>query len=95
MSLIILDSTIKPATEGLDEGFDVSLFFSLKGSTLRKIPSFLSLNQPRTSHEYHLCILAMFTMSLKDLKRVNWANLDVLTLPGWKCKTCQESAAKR
>ena len=28
--------------------------FSLKGLTLRKIPSFLSLNQPRISHEYNV-----------------------------------------
>ena len=55
----------------LDEGSDVDLFFSLKRSTLRKIPSFLSLQQQRTSHEYCLCILAMFTMSRKDLKHVS------------------------
>ena len=32
------------AAEGLDEGSDADFFF--KGSTLRKIPSFLSLHQP-------------------------------------------------
>ena len=70
-------------------------FSSLKGSTLRKIPSFLSLHQPRTSHEYCLCILAMFTMSRKDLRHVNWLSSDVLTLPVWKCETRQESTVKR
>ena len=58
-------------------------FFSVKWSTLRKIPSFLSLHQPQISH--HLCILAMFTMSLKDVKHVNWLSLDVLSLHVWKC----------
>ena len=58
-------------------------FFSLKGLTLGKIPSSLSLHQPRTSYEYHLCILAMFTMSRKDIKHVNWPRLDVLTLRVW------------
>ena len=65
------------AVEGLDEGSNVDLFFSLKGSTPWKIHSFLSLHQPRTSHEYYLCILAIFTMSHKDVKHVNWPNLDV------------------
>ena len=73
------------AAEGLDEGSDVDLLCSLKGSTLRKIPSFLSLHQPGTSHEYYLCILAMFTMSRKDVKHVNWPSLEVLTLRVWKC----------
>ena len=45
------------AAGGLGEGSVVNLFFSLKGSTLRKILSFLPLHQPRTAHEYHLCIL--------------------------------------
>ena len=57
--------------EGLDEGSDVD-FFSLKVSTLKKMPSFLSLHQPQTSHEYYLCILAMSTVSCKDVKHVNW-----------------------
>ena len=57
------------AAEGLDEGSDVDLYFS---STLREIPSFLSLHQPQTSHEYYLCILAIFTISRKDVKHVNW-----------------------
>ena len=67
------------AAEGLHEGCDVD-FFSLKGSTLRKIPSFLSLHQPRTSHEYYmyLGILAMFTMSRKDVKHVNWPSLEIV-----------------
>ena len=67
---------VDQAAEGLDEGSDVDLFFSLKGSTLRKIPSFSSLHQPRTSYEYHLCILAMFTMSRNDVKHVS---LEVLS----------------
>ena len=66
------------AAEGLYEGSDVD-FFSLKGSTLRTILSFLSVNEPRTSHEYNLCILAMLTMSRKDVKHVNWPRLEVLT----------------
>ena len=59
------------AAEGLDEGSYVNFFF-LKESTLREIPSFLSQHQPRTSHKYYLSILAMFTMSHKDVKHVNW-----------------------
>ena len=62
-------------------------FFSLIGSTLRKIPSFLSLRQPRTSNEYYLCILAMLTMSRKDVKHVNWQSFEVLTLRVWKFET--------
>ena len=61
---------------------------------MRKIPSFLSLHQPRTSHEYYLCILAMFTMSRKDLRHVNWPSLEVLTLRVCKYKTRRESAVK-
>ena len=49
MILIQLGLTRKPV-EGLDEGSDVDFF--LIGSTLRPILSFLSLDQPRTSHEY-------------------------------------------
>ena len=42
-------------------------FFTLKGSTLRKIPSFLSLHQPRTSNELPVYFgdvhdVLMFTM---------------------------------
>ena len=58
--------------EGLDEASDVALFFSL-----RKIPYFLAQQQSRTSYEYCLCILAMFTMSRKDLKHVNRPSLAV------------------
>ena len=76
------------AAGGLDVGSDVDLFvFSVKGSTLRTIPSFLSLHQPRTSHEYNLCILAMFTMFCKDVKYVNWPNLGVLNLRVKKSET--------
>ena len=82
-------------TEPLDEGSDVDLFLFLKGSTLRKIPFFLSLHQPRTSYEYNLCILAMFTMSCKDVKYVNWPNLGVVNLRVPKSETCWESAVKR
>ena len=70
-------------------------FFYLKGSTLRKIPFFLSPQQPRTSHEYYLCILAMFMMSRKDVKHVNWPSLEVLTVRVWKCETRWESAVKQ
>ena len=63
------------------------IFFSLKGSTLRKIPSFLSLYQPRTSHEYYLCILAVFVMFHRDVKYVNWSSLEVLSFRVWKCET--------
>ena len=68
---------INQAAEGLDAGFDVDLLFSLKGSALKKIPSLLLLHQPRTSHKYYLCVLAMFTMSLKDVKHVNWPCLEM------------------
>ena len=70
------------------------IFFSLMGSTLRKIPSFLSLHQPQTSHEYYLCILMMLTMSRKDVKHVNWPRLEVLTHRVCKCETRRESAVK-
>ena len=74
---------------------DVDLFFSLKGLTLRKILSFLSLiHQPRTSHVNYMCILVMFTMSRKDVKHVNWSSLEVLSLCVWKCETRWESAVK-
>ena len=70
------------------------IFFSLKGSTLRKIPSFLSLHQPRKSHEYYLCILAMFSMSRKDVNHVNWLSIEVLTLRVCKCETRRKNAVK-
>ena len=70
-------------------------FFSCKGSTLRKIPSFVSLHQPRTSKENYLCILAMLTLSCKDVKHVNWPSLEVLTLRVWKCETPWESVVKQ
>ena len=82
------------AAWGLDEGSDVDLLFSLRGSTPRKIPSCLSLHQPRTSHEYYLCILAIFTMSRKDVKHVNWTSLKVVNLRVLKCETRWESAVK-
>ena len=66
--------------------------FSLKGSTLRKIPSFLSLHQPRTSHEYHLCVLEMITMSRKDVKHVHCSSSEVLSLRLCKWETRMESA---
>ena len=72
----------------------IMIFFSSKGSTLRKIPSFLSLHQPRTPHEHYLCILAMFTMSHKDVKHVNWPSLEVLTLRVCKFETLRERARK-
>ena len=77
------------------EGSDVDLFFSLKGSTLRKIPSFLALYQPRTSHEYNQCILAMFTMSCKNVKYVNRPNIGVLNLRVRKSETRWESTVRR
>ena len=52
-------------------------------------PSFF-LHQPRTSYEYCLCILAMFTMSRKDVKYVNWPSLEVLSLRVCKCETGRE-----
>ena len=48
----------------------ICLFFFEKVNT-EENPFILSLYQPRTSREYCLCILAMFTMSSKDLKHVN------------------------
>ena len=50
---------------------------------------------PRISHEYYLCILAMFTMYRKDVKHVNWPSLEVLSLRVWKCDTHWESAVKQ
>ena len=41
---LILGFTIKPPAEGLDEGSDVDLFFSLKGSELRKISFIFNLS---------------------------------------------------
>ena len=52
----------------------------MKGPILicfKKNPFFLLLQQLRTSHEYCLCILAMFTMLRKDLKHVNRTRLAV------------------
>ena len=69
-------------------------FFSLKGSTLRKIPPFLSVHQLRTAHEYNMCILAMFTIFRKYGKHVNWPSLKVSTLYISKCETRRESAVK-
>ena len=67
------------------------IFFPLKGSALRKIPSFLSLHHPWTSHKHYLCILSMFTMFRKD---VNWSSLEALTLRVWKCETRLEGTIK-
>ena len=50
------------------------------------------LFQPRTSGEYHLCILAMFTMSRKDVKIAEFKSVD---LQVWKCETRWESAFRR
>ena len=80
------------AAKGLSKRSDVDLFFSSEWSTLRKIPSFLSLHQPRTSHEYYLCILAMFTISREYIK--HWPSLKVLSLRVCKCETRRESAVK-
>ena len=44
--------TIISYNNGFDQAKIFKIFFSLKGSTLRKIPSFLSFHQPRTFHEY-------------------------------------------
>ena len=44
MTKIPFELTIHLPAEGLDEGSYVDLFFSLKGSTLRKITFFLSLH---------------------------------------------------
>ena len=54
----------------------------------------LPFYQPRTSHEYYLCILAMFTVSRKDVKYVNWPNLGMLNLRVRKSGTRWESAVK-
>ena len=55
---------------------------------------FLSLHQPPTSREYCLCILAMFTTSNKDLKRVNRPSLAVWRLCICKCETCMGIVVK-
>ena len=55
---------------------------------------FLSLHQPRTSHEYYLCILAIFTMSRKDVKRVNSSSLEVWNRRVLKWETRWESAGQ-
>ena len=54
---------------------------------------FLFLITP--AHEDNLCIVAMFTMSCKDVKHVNWTNLGVLNLHVLKSETRWESAVKR
>ena len=41
------------------------------------------------------CRMAMFTMSRKDVKHVNWPSFEVLTIRVWKCETRWESAVKR
>ena len=61
------------------KGLMLICFFFEKVNT-EEIPFlFLSLH-PRTSHEICLSILAMFTMSSKDLKHVNRLSLAVLRL---------------
>ena len=54
----------------------ISIFFFEKVNT-EETPFLLSLQQLRTSHEFCLYILAMLTMSRKDLKHVNWLSLIV------------------
>ena len=53
------------------------LIFFFERINTEENPFLLSLHQPRASHEYHLSILAMFTMSRKDVKHVNWLRLGV------------------
>ena len=48
----------------------------------------------RVNTDDYLCILAMFTMSRKDVKHVNWPGLEVLSLLVCKCETRRESAVK-
>ena len=57
------------SAEGLDEGSDVDLFFFEKVNT-EENPFLLSLQQLRTSHEYCMCILAMFTMLRSTLRKI-------------------------
>ena len=92
--LFIIMALTKPL-DVLMKGPMLICFSSLKGSTLKKIPFFSSLHLSRTSHEYNLCILAMFTMSHKDVKYVNWPNLGVLNLRVGKGETRKESADNR
>ena len=80
MTKIPFELTIQLPAEGLDEGSDVD-FFSLKESTIRKISFFLSLQQPRTSHEYCRRVFVMLTMPRKVLQHVNWSSLVVLSPP--------------
>ena len=42
-----------------------------------------------------MCIMAMFTMSRKDVKYVNWSNLGVLNLRVQKSETRWESSVKQ
>ena len=69
--------------------------FFLEKVTTEENPFFLSLHQPRISHEYYLCILAMFTMSCKDVEHVNWPSLDVLSLRVCKCEARRENTVKQ
>ena len=39
-------------------------------------------HQPRTSHEYRLCNLAMFMVSSKDLEHVNQPSLGLIEMCG-------------
>ena len=66
-----------------DSRWRASDVFSLKVSTLRNTPFFLSLHQPHTSHEYYQRIFAMYTMPHNVLQRVNWPSLVVLYPPVW------------
>ena len=69
-------------------------FFLLKDQHQEKSLPFCH----HTSHEHpmniYLCILAMFTMSLKDVKHVNLPSLEVLNVRVCKCETRGESAVK-
>ena len=71
--------TIYLPAGGPDE--DIDLFSSLKGSTLRTIPFFLSLHQQQISHEYCRRMFAIITMPRNDLQHFNWSSLVVSNPP--------------
>ena len=66
--------------EDLDEGSDVDFFFLWKGQHL-------PVTTPATNIAWLLPVyLAMFTMSRRDLKRVNRPSVAMLTLSAKKCE---------
>ena len=93
MFCLLFRNTILKYRNKLKWQSDVDLFFSFERINTKKKSFFLSLHQPRTFHEYYLC-MAIFTMSRKDVKHFNWPSLEVWNLRVLKRETRWGSAIK-